>query len=196
MLRTFRHLSLIALVVLATTIAACGKKPVAPVMPPPPPPPAPAPITQPPPPPPPPLAPKPVPPAPVPVPTEAEIFAKMTVTEINATKPLDDVFFDYDKAELSDRARASLTKNADWLRKWPSTKILIEGHADMRGTNEYNLALGERRSAALRDYLVSVSIDASRITIVSMGEEQPTCREETEPCWEQNRRGHFLVTAK
>jgi len=193
--RTFRHFSLITMVTLAVGVSACGKKPPAATPAPAPPPAAPAPINNPPP------APPPVPtatPAPttVPVPTEAEIFAKMTVTEINATKPLDDVFFEYDKAELSDRGRASLTKNAEWLRKWPSTKILIEGHADMRGTNEYNLALGERRAAALRDYLVSLSIDASRITIVSMGEEQPTCRDEAETCWSLNRRGHFLVTAK
>jgi peptidoglycan-associated lipoprotein len=73
---------------------------------------------------------------------------------------------------------------------------MVEGHADSRGTNEYNLALAERRAAASRDYLVSLGIPADRVTIVSKGEEQPFCTEETESCWQQNRRGHFLFTAK
>ncbi len=89
-----------------------------------------------------------------------------------------------------------MQKNAAFLKQRPSVRILIEGHADSRGTNEYNLALGERRADAVRDYMVSLGVTAERITIVSKGEEQPFCREETETCWHQNRRGHFLVTAK
>jgi peptidoglycan-associated lipoprotein len=73
---------------------------------------------------------------------------------------------------------------------------MIEGHADSRGTNEYNLALGERRADAVRDYLVSLGVSTDRITIVSKGEEQPFCSEESESCWQQNRRGHFVITAK
>jgi peptidoglycan-associated lipoprotein len=111
-------------------------------------------------------------------------------------RPLGDVFFDLDKADLSDAARASLQKNADWMRQWSGVRITIEGHADSRGTNEYNLALGERRAASTRDYLVSLGIDASRVNIVSKGEEQPFCMDATEGCWAQNRRGHFIVTAK
>ena len=97
---------------------------------------------------------------------------------------------------LSDQARASLDKNSQYLRKWTSTKINVEGHADSRGTNEYNLSLGERRATAVRDYLVSLGVAVARINIVSLGEEQPVCREEAESCWTQNRRGHFVFTAK
>ena len=97
---------------------------------------------------------------------------------------------------LSDAARASLDANAAWLRRWPSTKVTIEGHADSRGTNEYNLALGDRRAAAARDYLVSLGISADRLAAISKGEEQPFCGEETEACWAQNRRGYFVITAK
>ena len=82
------------------------------------------------------------------------------------------------------------------MKRWTTTKVLVEGHADSRGTNEYNLALGERRADAVRDYLVSLGIPADRITIVSKGEEQPFCSEDGETCWAQNRRGHFIVTAK
>jgi peptidoglycan-associated lipoprotein len=188
-----RFLPSILAVALVMLVVACGKKQPPVVPPPAPPPPV---VTQDPPPPPPP-APK--PPAPVPVPpapTEEEIFARMTLAELNAKKPLEDVNFEYDKADLTDRARASLQKNATWLGKWTSTKILVEGHADSRGTNEYNLALGERRAAAVRDYLVTLGVPAARMSIVSKGEEQPLCTEEAEPCWAQNRRVHFEVTAK
>ena len=82
------------------------------------------------------------------------------------------------------------------MKRWPTTKVMVEGHADTRGTAEYNLALGERRAAAVRDYLVSLGVAADRITIVSKGKEAPFCSEETEACWQQNRRGHFLITAK
>ena len=120
----------------------------------------------------------------------------MSLDELNNSKPLDDVFFEYDKSDLSEQARASLQKNGTWLKRWTSTRITIEGHADSRGTNEYNLALGERRSTAVRDYLVTLGLPVARISIVSKGEEEPTCREEAESCWSQNRRAHFIITAK
>jgi peptidoglycan-associated lipoprotein len=120
----------------------------------------------------------------------------MSLDELNQQQPLGSVFFEYDRSELSDRARTTLQTNADWMKKWPSTRVTVQGHADARGTSEYNLALGERRAAAVRDYLVSLKVAADRMVIVSMGEEQPTCREETEACWSQNRRGHFVITAK
>ena len=120
----------------------------------------------------------------------------MSLSELNDQKPLDDVFFEFDKSDLSDAARASLQKDADWMKKWTSTRVTIEGHADSRGTNEYNLALGERRAGATRDYLVSLGIPTARLNTVSKGEEQPFCTEENETCWAQNRRGHFVVTAK
>ena len=196
MLGRVRVGSLLLSFVLVSLMVACGdKKPPAP---PPPPPPPPAPVAAPPPPPPP--APKPQPQAPPQTPprqpTEDEIFAKLTVEQINAQKPLSNVLFDYDKADLTEATRAVLQKNAEWMRRWASTKVQVEGHADSRGTTEYNLALGERRAAAVKDYLVSLGIAADRISIVSKGEEEPTCREEVETCWSQNRRGVFLVTAK
>jgi len=130
------------------------------------------------------------------VPTEDEIFAKKTVADLNAERPLADVFFEYDVAELTDASRATLQKNADYLKRWPSTRVQIEGHADSRGTNEYNMALGERRAAVVRDYLVSLGIPAARISIVSKGEEDPVCKDEGESCWSQNRRGHAVFTEK
>jgi peptidoglycan-associated lipoprotein len=188
--------SLILAVGLVTLVVACGKK-QPPAAPPPTPPAPPAPVVnQPPPPPPVQPQPQPPPPPPTAVPTEAEIFAKMSLAELNAKAPLEDVFFEYDKADLSDRARTSLQKNADWLRKWTSTRVTVEGHADSRGSNEYNLALGERRAAAVRDFLASLGVAAARMNIVSKGEEEPTCREEAESCWSKNRRGHFTITAK
>jgi peptidoglycan-associated lipoprotein len=177
---------------LAMSVVACGKK-TPPVTPAPPPPPPVAVATPPPAPPPPPA---PAPPPPPPAPTEAELFARMSLEQLNSQKPLEDVYFELDKAELSDAARTSLQKDSDWLKKWTSTRSTVEGHADSRGTSEYNLALGERRAAAVRDYLVSLGVDAARLNVVSMGEEQPVCREENEACWSQNRRGHFVITGK
>jgi peptidoglycan-associated lipoprotein len=134
-----------------------------------------------------------VPPA---APTDEELFARMSLPELNASRPLEDILFDYDKADLSDAARASLQRNAAWMRRWTSTRVLIEGHADSRGTSEYNLALGERRASSVRDYLVTLGLDASRMSVVSKGEEEPLCQEDTEACWARNRRGHFSVTSK
>jgi peptidoglycan-associated lipoprotein len=193
--RRFRVFTFIIAVGLVTLITACGKKqPPATPVPPPPPPPV---VNTPPPPPPAPTPQPPPPPTPAPrAPTEEEIFAKMTLDELNAKGVLEDVLFDYDKSDLTERSRTSLQKNADWIRKWSSTRVMIEGHADSRGTNEYNLALGERRAAAVRDYLVSLGVDVSRLAIVSKGEEQPICREESEECFARNRRGHFIITAK
>ena len=191
--RRNRLLSVVVVLGAVVLINACGKK-QPPVTPPPPPPP---PAAQPAPPPPaPPPAPAPTPPPPPPAPTEAEVFAKMSLSELNAQKPLAEVFFEYDQSDLSDTARASLQKNSEWLRKWLSTTVTVEGHADSRGTSEYNLALGERRASAIRDYLVSLGVTGTRVNVVSMGEEQPACTEEAEACWRQNRRGHFVVTAK
>nr|MBA2354399.1 OmpA family protein [Acidobacteriota bacterium] len=99
-------------------------------------------------------------------------------------------------ASVNEEGRTSLQKNMDWLKRWTSTRVLIEGHCDNRGTPEYNLALGEQRAASVRDYLVSLGLPAERVTIVSKGEEQPFCNDDAENCFSQNRRGHFLITAK
>jgi len=106
---------------------------------------------------------------------------------------LRDVYFDFDRYDVRAGDKGTLDENANWLKSNQSAMLLIEGHADERGTNEYNLALGERRAKATRDYLVSVGIDAGRITVISYGEERPTCTEKTEGCWAKNRRAHFLV---
>ncbi len=185
----------VTVVMLATVAAACGKKQVATPAPPPPPPPV-ASVPAPPPPPPPPPPARPAPPAPPAAPTEEEIFARTSLADLNNQKPLDDVFFDYDKSDLGDKAKTSLQKDATYMKKWMSIRVTVEGHADSRGTSEYNLALGERRANAVHDYLVNLGIAANRINVVSMGKEQPFCHEEQESCWSQNRRGHFVITAK
>jgi len=82
------------------------------------------------------------------------------------------------------------------MKRWASTQITVEGHCDSRGSSEYNLALGNRRASAVKDYLVSLGIQTNRIVLISKGKEQPFCRDETESCWQQNRRGHFVITAK
>ncbi len=128
--------------------------------------------------------------------TEEQLFAKKTVEDLNRERPLADVFFDLDQSTLRNDARAALAKNAEFLNRWTSTRITIEGHADERGTPEYNLALGERRAAAVRDYLTSLGVAADRIAVVSKGKEAPFCTESNEACWQQNRRGHFVFTAK
>jgi peptidoglycan-associated lipoprotein len=176
---------------------ACNKKQPPVVAPPTPTPTPTATATPPPPPPPPPPAPQPSPVAPTPAPlTEDEIFAKWTLEELNEKNPLADVLFAYDSAELSEAGRTTLQQHTVWLQRRATTKMTVEGHADSRGTNEYNFALSERRAASVRDYLVSLGVAASRIAIVSKGEEQPICTEETEDCWARNRRGHFVFTAK
>jgi peptidoglycan-associated lipoprotein len=118
------------------------------------------------------------------------------VAEINARGYLKDAFFDYDKADLRDDARSALSTDAEWLKRYRSVQFLIEGHCDERGTSEYNLALGDRRANAAKEYLVSLGVDASRVKTVSYGKERPFCSESSEDCWQQNRRAHFLVTAK
>lgn len=107
--------------------------------------------------------------------------------------PLQDVFFDFDMSVLHDDAKAVLNQNVAWLKAHPDTKVIVEGHCDERGTNEYNLALGERRAKAVRDYLVTANIDAGRISIISYGEERPFVSDHDESSWKWNRRVHFVV---
>jgi peptidoglycan-associated lipoprotein len=104
-----------------------------------------------------------------------------------------DIFFDFDKYEVQQDAKAVLKNISSWLLKNNSAKILVEGHCDARGTNEYNLALGDRRSRSVRDYLVALGIGSNRIETISYGEEKPACKESTEECWAKNRRAHFVV---
>ena len=108
------------------------------------------------------------------------------------TGPLRDIFFDYDSFELDDTSRQTLQENADWLKDNSSVRVEVEGHCDDRGTVEYNLALGAKRAAAAKNYLVALGIGRDRITTISYGEELPLCHEETESCWSRNRRAHFV----
>lgn len=188
------RVQLLVALALAASVAstACHKKkPTTAPTPPPPPPPT---RQAAPPPPPPPPAPA---PAPAPhQPTEDEIFASKSLEQLNAEHPLADAFFDLDSSQIRDDAKPVLQKDADWLKRWTSAKISVEGHCDQRGTAEYNLALGTRRADAVKAYLVSLGVPADRVDTVSKGKEQPFCTDNNESCWQQNRRGHFVITAK
>ena len=125
--------------------------------------------------------------------TGTNIPALPSPTEFSETSALRDVHFVFDKSDITTADKSVLDANARWLKSHARARILIEGHCDERGTNEYNLALGERRARAARDYLASAGVSGSRMTVVSYGEERPTCTASTEACWAQNRRAHFLV---
>ena len=109
---------------------------------------------------------------------------------------MDDVFFDLDKSEVREDAKSALQKDADWMKKWGSVQVTLEGHCDSRGSAEYNLGLGSRRATAVKTYLVNLGVPAGRVTVVSKGKEQPFCNDANEGCWQQNRRGHFVITGK
>ena len=105
----------------------------------------------------------------------------------------EDVYFDFDKSNLKPTAQESLLQKADWLRENSDVTVTIEGHCDERGTNEYNLALGDRRAESVKAFLVNLGISASRLTTISYGEERPVCFDANEECWAKNRRGHFTL---
>ena len=128
--------------------------------------------------------------------TEEELFRRKSLDTLNAEHPLGDPLFDYDQDALRDDARRVLQQDARWLAKWPETRIRVDGHCDERGTAEYNLALRERRAATVKDYLASLGVTADRIQTRSLGKEAPFCQDTGESCWSQNRRGHFVITAK
>lgn len=130
--------------------------------------------------------------------TEQEI-AKVETKEVEAPKYIEergvfeDIHFDFDKYDIRADAKPTLKTVADWMLKNTATKLLIEGHCDERGTNEYNLALGDRRAKTTRDYLISLGVSSGRIEMVSYGEEKPLCLDKTEECWQKNRRSHFVI---
>jgi peptidoglycan-associated lipoprotein len=129
-------------------------------------------------------------PAPVTAAPEPPRPAPKDFAAVDALKP---IHFDFDRYEIRPADRRILDANASWLKQNGNQLVLIEGHCDERGTNEYNLGLGERRARATMNYLVGQGIQANRITIVSYGEERPACMEKNERCWAQNRRAAFLV---
>ena len=126
----------------------------------------------------------------------ATVAERPPLSEFRTIDALKDIHFDFDRYDIRTDAAKVLDADAAWLNDNSRTLVLIEGHADERGTNEYNLVLGDRRAKATLDYLVSRGVQGSRITVISYGEERPVCRERTEACWAKNRRAHFLVKAE
>jgi peptidoglycan-associated lipoprotein len=192
-MRQMKHdprLILVAMLILTVAAGACAKK-VPPVARPGPPPPMDTPAP-----------PFPGPPEPVseptvvpPMPVPEDIGAK-SLDDLNRDSPLQPVFFALDSSDLSSEGQAALQQNASVLKQFASWQITIEGHCDERGSAEYNLALGERRALAARDYLVSLGIPATRVRTVSYGKEFPFDPAQTEAAFSKNRRAHFVITAK
>jgi len=138
-------------------------------------------------------APAPVP-APAPAPAVAEDDkARKLRAEMEAFESTH-IYFDFDKSEIKPEAKAVLEKKAAWLRENSEHKVRIEGHADERGTNEYNLALGDRRAKAAMKYLNALGIATDRMSTISFGEERPVCNDQDESCWSRNRRDEFKLT--
>jgi peptidoglycan-associated lipoprotein len=144
-------------------------------------------------------------PAPTPVPVKQEEFKPAPVEKsddlgdldlINKAGYLKDTFFDFDKFNVRADQRDGLAADAEWLKKYQKVQVRVEGHCDERGTAQYNMALGEKRASAVKDYLTSLGIDAGRIETVSYGKEKPFVKGHNEEAWAQNRRGHFVITAK
>lgn len=127
---------------------------------------------------------------------EAKLQEPAVVAKAEEPSVFKDVLFDYDKYNIRDDARPVLDAVASYLKKNGSIGIVIEGHCDERGTNEYNLALGEKRAKAAKEYLASLGVAASRMSVVTYGEEKPLCTEQNETCWQKNRRAHFVVQGK
>jgi peptidoglycan-associated lipoprotein len=188
-----RRLAVALMLAMVMAVGACAKKtpPVArPIDPPPPP--AGDPLGRP-----------PTPPEPVNEPTvvplepvAADELASRDLDEINRNSPFQPVFYGLDQADVDEEDQRVLEANAEILKKYPTWVITIEGHADERGSAEYNLALGERRALAARNYLVSLGIPADRLRTVSYGKEFPFDPGHTEEAWAKNRRAHFVVTSK
>jgi len=192
-----RHIrfAVIAILIAAVSVGACGKKkpPVARPLPPPP-----APTT--------PSTTATRPPAPPePVPETSAIPPEPTIKDdpmagdldtINKNSPFQPVFFALDSYEVDGGGQQALTTNAGILKKYPTWIITIEGHCDERGTAEYNLALGEKRALAAKTYLVSLGVPADRVRTVSYGKEFPFDPGHDEGAWSKNRRAHFVVTSK
>ncbi|HSB40990.1 MAG TPA: peptidoglycan-associated lipoprotein Pal [Methylomirabilota bacterium] len=183
--------SLLPIISLTLLLAGCPKRPAmtAATAPPPVPPAAVAPPTPAP-------APAPAPvvtPTPVAPPTPAPAPPPAPPKEYRSKTALGQIFFAFDKADIRPDDAKTLAASAAYLKANANLLVLIEGHCDERGTNEYNLALGERRAKAAANYLVANGVEASRITTISYGEERPTCTEKNESCWQKNRNDTFLT---
>ncbi len=118
------------------------------------------------------------------------------IVALNASGYLSDAFFASDRYDLSPEAREILAANAAWLKSHGTIAILLEGHCDEQNTRDYNLALGERRAAAVSEYLVSLGVASSRVSTISYGEEKPFAQGHDETAWQLNRRVHFVITSR
>ena len=107
-----------------------------------------------------------------------------------------DIYFDYDKSDIRDDAKPTLAASADFIKQNSSVKFSIEGHCDERGSEEYNIGLGDRRSTATKNYLASLGVSADRMSTISYGKEKPQCTEKSEECYQKNRRAHFVLTSR
>ena len=144
-------------------------------------------------------------PMPAPTPTDMTPLPPMSeyntllgtpIDELDRMGLLGDVYFDYDQADLREADRSTLVRNGERMKELDFLVVTIEGHADERGTIEYNLALSDRRARVAYDYLVSIGIAPSRIKAVAYGKEIPVCTDANEDCWQRNRRARFAITGK
>lgn len=191
-----RKRTLIAIAAVTLLTAACAKKKVAAAPP--------APIAAPA------AAPKPAPPPPArtattqppaattPAPRFPNATTRARIDQLLAK--IEDAYFDYDKYSLRPDAlkalQADSTELRDILKDYPDYKLTVEGHADERGSAEYNVALGDRRAGAAKDYLVGIGIPSAQLDVISYGKERPVCQEHDEACWQRNRRIHIIATAQ
>jgi len=132
-------------------------------------------------------------PAPAPAPAAPSTKGVDMAQDVRAFEA-EGIYFDYDKSEIKADAKAILEKKAAWLRANPSYKVKIEGNCDDRGTNDYNLALGDRRAKSAQKFLNALGISMDRMSTISYGEEKPTCTEKNEKCWSKNRRDDFKLS--
>ena len=116
--------------------------------------------------------------------------------EFAATADLQPIRFDFDAYSVADEARAAIRANADYLKQHPDLEVLVEGHCDERGTTEYNLALGQKRAKAVREYYIRLGVPGGKVATISFGEERSACSESTEECWGVNRRAETKIRAQ
>ena len=132
-------------------------------------------------------------PAAAPAPAPAPKAAPMAPAPSGWNITQNNIYYEFDKSTLTPMAQDTLMRHAAWLRENADVTVTIEGHADERGTNEYNLALGDRRADSAKAFLVDLGIASSRLTTISYGEERPLCMQQNEECWAKNRRDHFVI---
>jgi len=133
--------------------------------------------------------------APPPPPPPPVVEKNQPTLEQDFNQNVHDVYFDYDAYNVRGDAQQTLQADAQWLKAHPNAKIQIEGHCDERGSTEYNLTLGDNRARAVRDALAQMGVNSSQLSVISFGKEKPFCSESNEQCWQQNRRGHFVLGA-